>query len=95
MDQAEQAMNNYNHSVAQSETAMSQDYYKNQPPFKGVPACIPFVPCADDMTPLVSAEDCRFQYIELKIDGKNYLAILTPWTVANGPGAKYDASERF
>lgn len=88
----DQEIANYHFSATQSELAMVQDYYKNQPPFKGVPACVPFVPCTEDGTPRVSAAECIFKYAELTTpDGRTVLIIVTPWTASNGPGEKYRA----
>ena len=87
----DQQIENYNFAVEQSGPAMTQDYYKDQPPFKGAPAYIPLVPISEDGTPLVDASEVRFKYIELTIGDKTYLAVVTPWTVANGPGPKYEA----
>ncbi len=86
---------NYDFAVHQSELAMVQDYYKNQAPFKGVPACVPFVPVTADGAPLVTAEECAFKYAELTMpDGTTVLAIVTPWKASNGPGKKYTLTER-
>ncbi len=90
----DQQIANYNAAVENSELAMVQDYYKNQPPFKGAPAYIPLVPITPDGAPLVSAEECRFKYAEITMpDGKSVLAIITPWLALNGPGAHYAVTE--
>jgi len=89
-----QQIENYDAAVAQSELAMVQDYYKNQPPFKGAPAYIPLVPISDDGTPLVTAEECVFKYCELTFPGgATLLCIVTPWAASNGPGAHYTVTE--
>ena len=88
-----QRIENYEEAVRQSEAAMSQDYYLNKPPFCGVPACIPFVPVEPDGTPALLAAEVQFKYVELVMDGIAYLAVLTPWKVANGPGKRYLAVE--
>jgi hypothetical protein len=91
----DQDIANYNFAVHNSELAMVQDYYKNQPPFKGVPACVPFVPVTDDGTPRVTAEQCAYKYAEVTLPGgKTVLAIITPWVASNGPGKKYTLTER-
>jgi hypothetical protein len=74
----------------QASDAMVQSYYNGVPPFTGQPACIPMVPVDTEGNPLVSADEVPFHYIELALsDGTTYLAILTPWEVANGPGVEY------
>ena len=51
-------------------------------------ASIPLVPCNTEGDPLV--EDPPFEYIELRMpDGKNYLAVLTPYEVKLGPGPQF------
>jgi hypothetical protein len=74
----------------QAAEAMVQSYYNNVPPFTGQPACIPTVPVDTEGNPLVSADEVPFRYIELALsDGTTFLAILTPYEVANGPGVEY------
>ncbi len=90
-----QAVEAYKRTVEQSEVAMTQDYYKNQPPFKGSPAYVPFVPTDWETGKAeLTTDEVVFKYIELEIGGKNYLAVLTPWTCGNGPGKKYKATEK-
>ena len=88
-------INEYNVDVEQSGPAIRQDYVNNQPPFKGAPAAIPFVPVGDDMNPLVSAADCPYKYAELQFpDGHTQLAIVTPWSITGGPGLKLNVTFR-
>ena len=90
----DQQIANYNAAVEQSELAMVQDYYKNQPPFKGTPACVPFVPCTEDGTPLVTAAECVFKYAEITFqNGATLLCIVTPWAATNGPGERFTVTE--
>ena len=67
--------------------AMVQDYHSGMPPFVA-PAGIPFVPYDAAGDSLV--HDVPFEYCELRMpDGKNYLAVLTPFEVKLGPGPRF------
>lgn len=82
-------VSNYKLQCQQAE-AMVQDYYNGLPPFKGNPACIPTVPCDNEGNSLVNERDIPFRYVEINFsDGRNVLAIETPFDVENGPGVKY------
>ena len=84
----------YAADVEQSEAAMRSDYYNNQAPMSAAPACIPTVPRDAEGNQLIPLDEGRFKYIELDFGhGDVRLAILTPWTVQNGPGKKYRARE--
>lgn len=73
--------------ACQSAQAMVQDYLTGYPPFVDASASIPLVPCDTEGDSLV--DDVPFEYVELMIDGKNRLAVLTPFEVARGAGPKY------
>ena len=67
--------------------AMVADYHTGYPPFVHADCAVPLVPCNTEGDPLI--EDPPFEYCELLIDGRNRLAVLTPFEVKNGPGPKY------
>lgn len=78
----------YRADVATVEDAIRREYFADEPPGVGAPACWPEMP--DDFEPAGSAEAVPLEYIELTIPGRGtFLAILTRIEVEGGPGAKY------
>jgi hypothetical protein len=67
--------------------AMVQDYQAGYPPFLDRAASIPLVPL--NAAGERQTDDVPFEYVELRIGAKNYLAVLTPYEVSDGPGPKY------
>ena len=68
--------------------AMVADYHSGYPPFVHADCAVPLVPCNTEGDPLI--DDPPFEYCELRMpDGKNYLAVLTPYEVKLGPGPMF------
>ena len=71
-----------------SAQAMVQDYHAGYPPFVHADCAVPLVPC--DSYGCQRTDDVPFEYIELRMpDGKNRLAVLTPFEVKLGPGPRF------
>ena len=85
----------YKREVEQCGPALLQGYYNGQAPFQGNPAEIPVVP-RDSETgeQMIPTSEVVFKFVELTIDGKSYLGVLTPYIAEGGPGMKFDCTAK-